>query len=124
MGYFYSAADMVAGWNSHAPWNYDTDPVDRLAHGNVPWVDYYLQQMQQYEQQNGVRLLDVLDVHGYLTPAGIAFGEAGGGSDALRLTSTRVLWDPDSPVFRSGDQRAAAADSADAGLGGEQLSGH
>jgi uncharacterized protein (TIGR03437 family) len=94
MGYFYSAADFVAGWNSHAPWNYDTDPVDRLAHGNIPWLDYYLQQMQLYEQQNGIRLLDYLDVHGYLTPAGIAFGEAGGGSDKLRLTSTRVLWDP------------------------------
>ena len=94
MGYFYSAADFVAGWNSHAPWNYDTNPVDRLAHGNVPWVDYYLQQMQQYEQQNGVRLLDYLDIHGYLTPAGIAFGTAGGGSDQLRLVSTRVLWDP------------------------------
>ncbi|HEY3742913.1 MAG TPA: glycoside hydrolase family 44 protein, partial [Bryobacteraceae bacterium] len=94
MGYFYSAADMVAGWNSHSPWNYDTNPVDRIAHGNVPWLDYYLQQMQQYEQQNGVRLLDYLDLHGYLTPNGIAFGEAGGGSDVLRLTSTRVLWDP------------------------------
>jgi uncharacterized protein (TIGR03437 family) len=86
MGYFYSAADFVAGWNSHAPWNYDTNPVDRLAHGNVPWVDYYLQQMQQYEQQNGVRLLDYLDVHAYLTPSVM--------SDAERLTSTRLLWDP------------------------------
>lgn len=94
MSYFYSAADFIAGWNSHSPWRYDTNPVDRKAHGNVPFLDWYLQQMRQYEEQNGVRLLDYLDVHGYITPTGIAFGKPGGGSDALRLTSTRALWDP------------------------------
>jgi uncharacterized protein (TIGR03437 family) len=94
MAYFYSAADFIAGWNSHSPWRYDTNPIDRKAHGDVPFLDWYLQQMAQSEQQNGVRLLDYLDVHGYITPAGIAFGNAGGASDAVRLTSTRALWDP------------------------------
>ncbi len=94
MAFFYSAADFVAGWGSHAPYRYDTNPVDRRAHGDVPFVEWYLGQMQNYEKQRGVRLLDYLDVHAYIAPAGIQFGKANPGTDTLRLTSTRAFWDP------------------------------
>lgn len=94
MAFFYSAADFVAGWNSHSPWRYDTNPVDRKAHGDVPFIEWYLGQMQNYEKQHGVRLLDYLDVHAYIAPSGIQFGKANPDIDNLRLTSTRAFWDP------------------------------
>ena len=85
-GYFWSALDWAAGGDW---WN---DPPDRLAHGNVPLVEWYLQQMQAYEQQHGVRLLDYLDEHFY--PPTVALAPAGdSATQALRLRSTRLLWD-------------------------------
>ena len=51
--------------------------------------------MRLYEQNQGQRLLDYVDVHGYIAPNGIAFGTAtDAASTQLRLTSTRVFWDP------------------------------
>ncbi len=94
MGYFYSATDFVSGWST-APYLFYDNPVDRLAHGNIPFVEWYLQQMRQYEQQNGLRLLDYVDVHGYIAPNGIGFATTSTpDQDQLRLTSTRVFWDP------------------------------
>ena len=92
--YFYSAADFVAGWNK-APYVYNDNPVDRNAHGGVAWLDWYLQQMKNYEAQHGQRLLDYLDLHAYVAPNNIAFGSAGSAAvNQLRLTSTRAFWDP------------------------------
>jgi uncharacterized protein (TIGR03437 family) len=51
--------------------------------------------MRNYEQQHGVRLLDYLDQHAYLAPSKVAFSPAGSAAtQALRLDSTRVFWDP------------------------------
>jgi hypothetical protein len=87
--YFYSALDWAAGGSW---WN---NPVDRNAHGGVPFTEWYLQQMQAYEQANGVRLLDYLDLHYYPQGGGIALSGAGdAATQALRLRSTRSLWDP------------------------------
>jgi len=92
--FFYSAKDWVAGWST-PPWNYDSNPIDRNAHGGITFLDWYLQQMRDYEQQNGVRILDYLDVHGYVLPDGLSFEPAGDAvKQAKRLDSTRVLWDP------------------------------
>src|SRR6185503_19599851 len=67
----------------------------RLAHGNVPLVEWYLQQLRTYEQQNGVRLLDYLDLHYYPQANGVSLSGAGNTTtQALRLRSTRSLWDP------------------------------
>jgi len=86
--YFYSALDEAPGG---AWWN---NPLDRLAHGNVPWVEYYLKQMRAYEQAHGQRLLDYLDVHFYPQESGVALASAGSATtQALRLRSTRALWD-------------------------------
>jgi uncharacterized protein (TIGR03437 family) len=93
-GMLFSRKDMVSGWNFAPPWQYWENPVDQKAHGGVPWVPYYLQQMNAAEAQSGQRLLDVLDVHGYVTPSGLSSSAGDAAMETLRMTSTRVLWDP------------------------------
>ncbi len=87
--YFYSALDWAAGG---AWWN---NPIDRLAHDDIPFTDWYLQQMLAYEQQHGTRILDYLDLHYYPAAPGVTLSPAGdANTQALRLRSTRSLWDP------------------------------
>jgi hypothetical protein len=71
-----------------------SDPPEAGARGGLPFTTWYLQQMRAYEQQHGLRVLDYFDMHFY--PQG---GQSWGGSgdpalNALRLRSTRSLWDP------------------------------
>ncbi|HMR65436.1 MAG TPA: glycoside hydrolase family 44 protein, partial [Anaerolineae bacterium] len=84
-----SAADSAAGGSWWA-----TRP-DRMAHGDTPFVAWYLQQMAAYEQQHQLRLLDYLDLHYYPQASGVSLSPAGNAAtQALRLRSTRSLWDP------------------------------
>lgn len=84
--YFYSAVDNCT----------NNGTVDYEAHGSIPLVAWYLQQMQAYEQQHGVRILDYLDLHAYPNALGVYTSEVGNRTtQALRLRSTRQLWDPD-----------------------------
>jgi len=92
---------VVDGWTYY--WNspYDgqrqdwTTPDDRNAHGGTPLVPWYLQQMKSYELAHGKRILDFLDLHYYPAQAGVALSAAGDATtQALRLNSTRSLWDP------------------------------
>lgn len=86
--YFYSALDAAPG---DAWWN---NPLDRLAHNNMEFVAWYLQQMRTYEQNNNVRILDYLDLHNYPQGAGVFSTNVGDtNTQALRLRSTRSLWD-------------------------------
>ena len=72
--YFCSASDNPDnGCDSLSP--------DRRNHGGVPEVDWFLQQARAYEQANGTRLLDYVDVHYY---------RQGGTTPDV----TRSLWDP------------------------------
>ncbi len=81
--YFYSALDGCAAGQ------------DYKNHNNEYFVPWYLQQMQAYQTKNGVRILDFLDLHYYPAAAGVALSPAGDSStQALRLRSTRSLWDP------------------------------
>ena len=89
---FFSKKDIVAGWSSPAG-QYYSNPIDRKAHNGVPFLSWYLGQMQQYEQQHGTRLLDYLDVHAYYAPSALS-GTETPALDALRLDSTREFWDP------------------------------
>lgn len=67
---------------------------DRDAHG-MPFVPWYLEQMRQYELQHGQRILDYLDLHYYPQADGVSLEPAGDAANrALRLRSTRALWDP------------------------------
>jgi hypothetical protein len=88
LGYNYSGEDKVAGIQARP---------DRRAHGDVPLIPWYLRKIREHEQKTGTRILDVLDVHYY--PAIPGMGEGTGGDvgpamAALRIRSTRSLWDP------------------------------
>jgi hypothetical protein len=93
-GMYFSFTDMASGWST-APYDYWDNPVDQNAHAGVPWVPYYLQQMQAAAKANGgQRLLDLLDVHAYITPQGLSGSVGDQAMETLRMTSTRDLWDP------------------------------
>ncbi|MGA3371503.1 MAG: glycoside hydrolase family 44 protein, partial [Terracidiphilus sp.] len=98
--YFYSKKDVENGWyHSTFCWTPWSNPIDREAHGGVPFIEYYLLQMAAAETTYGVRLLDYVDLHTYLAATyegnGVAFADAGDtGAQQARLNSTRVFWDP------------------------------
>lgn len=82
--YFDSAKDLASKVKS-----------DRLLHGNKPLLAWYLSKLATYEKETGTRLLDFLDVHFYPQGAGVYGAQADASTAALRLRSTRALWDPD-----------------------------
>jgi Glycoside hydrolase family 44 len=86
-GYFYSAADAAAGFSAKP---------DRRAHGDVPFLEWYLGEMAKAEKRSGKKLLDILDVHYYPAANGV-FTNSGGLTDQAtneaRVRSTRTLWD-------------------------------
>jgi Glycoside hydrolase family 44/Cell wall binding domain 2 (CWB2) len=68
---------------------------DKQAHGDLPLAAWYLQQFHTYDQQHGERLLDYFDEHFYPQESGVSLSGAGdSATQALRLRSTRALWDP------------------------------
>src|SRR5262249_519981 len=64
-----------------------------LAHGNVPFVAWYLKSLADYEETNHVRLLDVFDLHAY-PQEDVYNDKADTDSKKLRIESTKFLWDP------------------------------
>jgi Glycoside hydrolase family 44 len=69
-------------------------PPDMAAHGGVPFATWYLRKLAAYQHKTGVRLLDYFDNHWYPQESGV-FGELDTPAEqALRLESTRMLWDP------------------------------
>jgi PKD repeat protein len=82
--YFYSALDECGAKNG-----------DYNAHNQTYFVPWYLQQMKAYEEGHGVRILDYLDLHSYPAADNVSLSPAGNATtQALRLRSTRLLWDP------------------------------
>jgi len=72
--------------------------ADHRAHGNVPFLAWYLTQMKGASARSRKRLLDAVDVHFY--PQGQADGQpifngktSNDAMRSLRLRSTRSLWD-------------------------------
>jgi hypothetical protein len=84
--YFYSAQDTAKGVNERP---------DRRAHGDMPLLPWYLKKLREHEQTTGKRVLDVLDVHYYPQAQRVYSKAADPKTAALRLRSTRSLWDPD-----------------------------
>jgi hypothetical protein len=88
LAYHYSARDVEAGVQLRP---------DRRLHGDEPLIPWYLRTIHEYEQKTGNRILDVLDVHFYPMAQGMGTGTQGqtdAASAALRIRSTRSLWDP------------------------------
>jgi hypothetical protein len=96
--FFYSTLDFDTGVSSLGGpcYCYNGNPIDRLAHGDIPLIEYYLQQFQAYETAHGTRLLDYLDLHTYFASNGLSLNNAAGDTTAQqeRLNSTRAMWDP------------------------------
>jgi hypothetical protein len=96
--YFYSQQDINNGYGTgpcYKPWS---NPADRTAHGGIPLIEYYLQQMNEASSHYGVRLLDYVDIHTYFAGnyngSSVAFTTAGDtGEQEARMDSTRVFWD-------------------------------
>lgn len=84
-GYFFSPRDR--GSDSYAT------HADRRAHDNEPFLPWFLQQVARHDRQRGRRTLDVLDVHFYPQGKGTYAGQTDAATNALRLRSTRALWD-------------------------------
>jgi len=82
--YYYSAVDECG-----------SSTTDRDAHGGLPLGEWYLKQFAHAQRSSGTRLLDYFDEHFYPQESGVALSPAGdGATQALRLRSTRALWDP------------------------------
>ena len=85
--YWYSALDRGSdAYRTHA---------DRRAHGDVPFLAWWLNAVRVHDEAVGRRSLDVLDVHFYPQGAGVFSAADDATTAALRLRSTRALWDPD-----------------------------
>lgn len=82
-GYFHSPRD-AGNWNGRP---------DRKAHGDEPFIPWFLEQVRRHDKKTGRRLLDVLDIHFYPQAQGVYAGKTDATTDALRLRSTRALWD-------------------------------
>ena len=87
-GYYYSAKDLKGFGRLGRLLR-----LDRRAHGDLPVVAYYLKALAEYEKKTGIRILDVLDLHGYPYADGIGSERADPHMAELRIRSTRMLWD-------------------------------
>ena len=84
-GYHYSPRDRGTDrFRTHA---------DRRAHADVPFLPWWLDQVRQHDERLGRRTLDYLDVHYYPQAAGVYSAAGDDATNALRLRSTRSLWD-------------------------------
>jgi hypothetical protein len=82
---FYSALDRGDNnFRTHA---------DRMAHDNMPFIPWFLAQIQLYDQQTGRRSLDMLSIHNY-PQSGVYPGGNDPETNARRLRSTQQLWNP------------------------------
>ena len=91
------------GWSGYFGSGLDAENnnnADRLAHGNVPYAEWLLQQARTYEQTNGQRILDIAALHFYPQGDNAGHYEFSSPDDTSNLTqllrnrSTRSLWDP------------------------------
>jgi hypothetical protein len=67
---------------------------DATAHADVPLIPWFLRAVRQHDAVTGTRGLDVLTVHYYPEAKKVATDASNPSLDALRLRSTRSLWDP------------------------------
>jgi hypothetical protein len=72
-------------WNSAAGWE------DKAKHGNQDFLPWFLDQVRAHDEQHGIQTIDVLDIRFY--PEDVYNEETDPETAALRLRSTRSLWD-------------------------------
>lgn len=79
--YFYSSADNCA------------EGPDRAAHGNMPFLEWYLKQASDYERANRVRLVDYLDIHYYSQEPAVPTEDESPAAAKRRFQSLKSLYD-------------------------------
>lgn len=85
-GYWYSDLDRGSdNFASHA---------DRRAHGNQPFLPWWLAQVAKKDRASGTRSLDLLDVHYYPQASGVISNNHDLRTQYLRVQSVRGLYDP------------------------------
>eukprot|EP01121_Diplochlamys_sp_Union-15-3_P018593 TRINITY_DN679_c0_g1_i1.p1 TRINITY_DN679_c0_g1~~TRINITY_DN679_c0_g1_i1.p1 ORF type:complete len:692 (+),score=152.56 TRINITY_DN679_c0_g1_i1:68-2143(+) len=85
------------GWCSYmfSPEDGCSSGPDRKAHGDIPLLQWYIQQISRYKFETGIQLVDVIDVHFYPSAYGVAFGIAEDlFTSTIRLRSPKSLYDP------------------------------
>jgi hypothetical protein len=88
--YFYSGLDAQLIGRGEGSWK---APPDSVKHGSIPMTKWYLKQCADYEKDNGVRLLDILDWHFY-PQTGVDGKAHDPAAMETRVQETRVMWDP------------------------------
>jgi hypothetical protein len=81
-GYFFSSADQCV------------DGPDRQSHGGTPFLEWYLQKLDNYKQDTGVSLVDYLDIHYYPQENGIPSENESTYVAKRRFQSLKTLYDP------------------------------
>lgn len=90
----------VSGWTSYQYSALDrgTDNfrahADRIAHGDQPFLPWWLARVAKEDKARGSRSLDLLDVHFYPQAQGVDSPADDPATQALRIRSTRSLYDP------------------------------
>lgn len=92
---------VVSGWTSYQYSALDrgndnfATHADRQAHGDVPFLEWWLGQIAQHDRSVGKRTLDYLDVHYYPQAPGVSAAHASDpATQARRIRSVRSLYDP------------------------------
>ncbi|MBV9354475.1 MAG: hypothetical protein JO023_02995 [Chloroflexi bacterium] len=67
--------------------------AERDRNGGTAFLPWWLRQVRNQDERDGRRSLDVLDVHWYPQGSGVFDGATDTDTNALRLRSTRSLWD-------------------------------
>jgi len=67
---------------------------DRKAHGDLPLLQWYIQQIVNTKKTTGQQLVDVIDIHFYPQAANVFSNKEDSITALLRLRSPRSLWDP------------------------------
>lgn len=96
--YFSSSKDsaLYGGCGPGGPNNDPGHVSDYTTHGNMLWLPYLLQQARAYENANGTRILDFLDIHFYPQANNVALTttDESSATSALRLRTLKSLYDP------------------------------
>lgn len=79
------------GWSNY--WYDDNGQSDYTANGNMYFIPWLLQQLKNYQTNNGKQLINILSVHFY-PQDGSDSNTDNSTQDTIRDQSTRALWDP------------------------------
>ena len=80
---------VTSGWYFY--WNSAAGVADKLLHGNQNFLPWFLSKVRDHDEQAGAQTLDILDIHYY--PQQVYNDVVDPEMAALRLRSTRSLWD-------------------------------